>query len=43
VVGLKVAVPANAERGAAIKTHFVQRDAETQQITGGIAVQVRVR
>ena len=42
VIGFKVAVPTHAKNGAVIKTHFVQRHAKTNQITGGIAVQVRV-
>ena len=42
VIGFKVAVPTHAKKGAVIKTHFVQRHAKTNQITGGITVQVRV-
>jgi hypothetical protein len=43
VVGFKMIVPENAKKGEVIKTHFVQRNAKTKQITGGIAVQVQVK
>ncbi len=43
VIGFKVAVPANAKKGTVIKTHFVQRNTKTKQITGGIAVQIMVK
>lgn len=42
LIGLKVQAPANAKRGAVVKTHFVQRHARTKQITGGVAVEVHV-
>jgi hypothetical protein len=42
VVGLKVAIPAQAKIGQSLKLHFVQRHLTTQQIVGGVAVQVNV-
>lgn len=43
VVGLKVAVPRDAEPGCSTKLHFVQRRRQTKQIVGGVAVKVNVR
>jgi hypothetical protein len=42
VVGLKIALTAQAKTGRSLKLHFVQRHAASQQIIGGIAVQVNV-
>jgi hypothetical protein len=42
VVGLKVALRAQAKIGQSLKLHFVQRHSATQQIVGGVAVQVNV-
>lgn len=42
VVGLKVALPAQVRVSQSLKLHFVQRHSATQQIVGGIAVQVNV-
>jgi hypothetical protein len=42
VVGLKVALPAQAKIDQSLKLHFVQRHSATQQIVGGVAVQVNV-
>ena len=42
-IGLKIAIPADAPPGAIIKTHFVQRNSKTKQITGGVAVQIHVK
>jgi len=42
VVGLKVALPAQAKIGQSLKLHLVQRYSVTQQIVGGVAVQVNV-
>jgi hypothetical protein len=43
VIGLKVAVPRDAKPGRSMKLHFVQRRRPTEQIVGGVAVQVNVR
>jgi hypothetical protein len=40
VVGLKVALTSDAKSGQSLKLHFVQRQSATQQIVGGVAVQV---
>lgn len=43
VVGLKIALAADVvERAQSFKVHLVQRQAATQQIVGGIAVQVNI-
>ena len=42
VIGFKLAVPSRAKNGTVMTTHFVQRHTKSKQITGGIAVQVRV-
>ncbi|MCL4800839.1 MAG: hypothetical protein KJ025_14700 [Burkholderiales bacterium] len=42
VVGLKIAVPANAQPGQVIRLHFVQRSLAAKRIVGGVAVQVNV-
>jgi len=42
MIGVKVAVPSRAKNGAVMTTHFVQRHVKSKQITGGIAIQVRV-
>jgi hypothetical protein len=42
VVGLKVALTAQAEIAQSLKLHFVQRHSATQQLVGGVAVQVNV-
>jgi hypothetical protein len=42
VVGLKVALPDQAQIGKSLKLHFVQRHSATQQIVGGVALQVNV-
>jgi len=41
-LGLKVTVPSNAKRGSIIRTHLVQRNTKTKQITGGVALEIRV-
>ena len=42
VVGFSITVPPRARAGDVIKTHLVQRHAETNQITGGVAVEIHV-
>jgi hypothetical protein len=42
VAGLKINVPADVKRGTTFKTHLVQRNVKTKQVTGGITVTVRV-
>jgi len=42
VVGLKVALSAQAKGAQSLKVHFVQRQSATQQIVGGVAVQVNM-
>ena len=42
VVGLKVALTAQAKIDQSLKLHFVQRHSATQQIGGGVAVKVNV-
>jgi hypothetical protein len=42
VVGFSITVPPRARTGDVIKTHLVQRHAETNQITGGVAVEIHV-
>lgn len=41
-VGLKVAILPGAKLGQSIKLRFVQRNANSRQIVGGVAVQVNV-
>lgn len=43
VIGLKIAVSDKSKMYKPIKLHFVQRNVKTQQIVGGVAVQVTVR
>lgn len=42
VVGFSITVPPRVRAGDVIKTHLVQRHAETNQITGGVAVEIHV-
>lgn len=42
VMGLKVAVPRDAEPGQVIRLHFVQRSVAAKRIVGGVAVQINV-
>ena len=42
VIGLKVALSAQAKGAQSLKLHFVQRQSATQQIVGGVAVQVNM-
>ncbi|HEY0060651.1 MAG TPA: hypothetical protein VGC21_00945 [Telluria sp.] len=42
VVGLKVAVPRDAQPGQVIRLHFVQRCLKAKQIVGGVSVEIRV-
>lgn len=43
LMGLRLHVPATSKPGEVLRMHLVQRDADTKRITGGLAVQVRVR
>ena len=43
VIGLKIAVLPEAKRSKSIKVHFVQRNTETKEIVGGIAVQINLK
>jgi hypothetical protein len=42
VVGLKVALSAQAKGAQSLKVHFVQRQSATQQIVGGVAVRLNM-
>ena len=42
VVGLKIAVPRDAQPGQVIRLHFVQRSLAAKRIVGGVAVQINV-
>jgi hypothetical protein len=42
VVGLKVAIPAQAKMGQSMKLHLVQRNSATRQIIGGVAVELHI-
>jgi hypothetical protein len=42
VMGLKIAVPRDAEPGQVIRLHLVQRSVAAKRIVGGVAVQVNV-
>jgi hypothetical protein len=43
VMGLKIAVPRDAEPGQVIRLHFVQRSVAVKRIVGGVAVQINVQ
>lgn len=42
VVGLKIAVPRDAEPDQVIRLHFVQRSPPAQRVVGGVAAQINV-
>ena len=42
LVGLKIAVPANAREGKYAKLQFIQRHRASRQIVGGVTVQITV-
>ena len=42
VVGLKIAVPPDAQPGQMIRLHFVQRSLALKRIVGGVAVRIHV-
>jgi hypothetical protein len=42
VMGLKIAVPRDAEPGQVMRLHFVQRSVAAKRIVGGVAVQINV-
>jgi hypothetical protein len=42
VIGLKIKAPRNLKKGMSFITHLVQRNSKTNDIIGGVAVEVRV-
>jgi hypothetical protein len=42
LLGLKIALPREAEPGRAIRLHFIQRSVAAKRIVGGVAVQINV-